>query len=218
MTLDPDRRAPEASERAWWLRVLVVLRAPGAVFAALRDASPAASSARQEPVTAIVFVAGVTAALAAARNAGLLDREAFDGLLVAVWVVAAGGVQGLGAYWVLGAALYAGLSGVGDAGPFRRARHLLAYACVPIAAALVLVWPLRLAAFGSDVFRDGGSDDGALARALDLAELGFYAWALALLVVGIRTAYAWSWGRSLAACCVAAAVFGGFALAFILVA
>ena len=197
--------------------MLVVLRAPRAVFAALRDDSQAASSARQEPVTAIVFVAGVAASLAAARNAELLDREAFDGLLVAVWVVAAGGVQGLAGYWILGAALFVGLSGVGDAGAFRRARHMLGYACVPIAAALLLVWPLRLAAFGGDVFRDGGADEGVLALALDVAEAALYIWALALLVVGVRTTYRWSWGRALGACGLAVAVFGGVAVAFTLV-
>ena len=223
----PVRRAPidgppaplsrDSRERAWWLRVLVVLRAPRAVFAALRDDSEAASSARQEPVTAIVFLAGVAAALAAARNAELLDREAFDALLVAVWVIAAGGVQGLAAYWLLGAALYAGLSGVGNAGPFRRVRHLFAYACVPLVAALVVVWPLRLAAFRGDVFRDGGSDEGALARVLDVAEVAAYLWAAVLLLVGVRTVYSWSWGRSLAASGLAVVVLGAASLVLALV-
>ncbi|MFN2471068.1 MAG: Yip1 family protein [Gaiellaceae bacterium] len=202
-----------AGERAWWLRALLVLGAPRDVFLALRDDSPEASSDRQEPVTAIVFLAGLSAALGAARNVALLEDATFDGLLMAVWVVAAGGVQGLFGYWVLGAALYAGLSAVGPHGPFRHARHLLAYASVPVALAVVLAWPVRLAVFGGDVFREGGSDDGALASALDVLEAGLYAWALALLVLGVRVVHGWSWGRSLAACALAGVVIGAVALA-----
>src|SRR6476620_8619482 len=100
----------EALERDWWLRTLLVLQAPRAVFAALRDDSDEAASARQEPITAVVFLAGVAAALAAARGVALLDDDTFDGVLVAVWVVAAGGVQGLFGYWLAGAAVFAGSS------------------------------------------------------------------------------------------------------------
>src|SRR3954468_5830302 len=114
----------EAREREWWLRALVMLQAPRSVFAALRDDSDEAASARQEPVTAIVFLAGMAAALAAARSSALLDDSDFDGTLVAVWVIAAGGVQAFFAYWILGAAIFGGLSGVGDAGRYRNARHL----------------------------------------------------------------------------------------------
>ena len=217
MTQTGARARPEATERDWWLRVLVVLRAPRTVFAALRAESDAVSSARQEPVTATVFAAGITAALAAARNAELLDREAFDGVLVSVWVVAAGGVQALAGYWVLGAALFLGLSGVGDPGSFRRARHVLGYACVPIALALVVVWPLRLAVFGGDVFRDGGGDEGALLVALDVAEVAVYVWAVALLVLGVQTVFGWTWARSLAACGLAVAALAGAAAALTLV-
>ena len=199
------------AEKAWWWRTLLVLQAPRSVFAALRDESEQAASARQEPVTAIVFLAGVAAALAAARDVALLDDEAFDGVLTAVWVVAAGGVQGFAGYWLLGTALFLGLSGVGQAGTARRARHVLAFACVPITTGLLLVWPLRVAAFGGDVFRQGGDDTGALALALDVAEGALYVWAVALLLVGVRTVYAWSWARSLAACGVAVGVLGGAA-------
>src|SRR4051794_36265235 len=155
----------EAREREWWLRALVMLQAPRAVFASLRDDSDEAASARQEPVTAIVFLAGVAVALAAARYAALLDDGDFDGLLVAVWVVAAGGVQGLFGYWIAGGAVYAGASGVGDPGTYRSSRHLVAFAAVPLVL-LFAVWTVRLAAFGGDVFRDGGSDHGVLAGAL----------------------------------------------------
>ncbi len=197
------------SESAWWLRTLLVLQAPRAVFAALRAEPEALASSRQEPVTALVFLAGMAVALGAARNAELLDDPEFDGLLVAVWVVAAGGVQGLFAYWLGGAALQLGSSAVGKPGTFRRTRHLLAFAVAPLALSLVVVWPVRLAAFGGNIFRAGGSDDGAFALTLDAIEIGFYAWVLGLLVIGVHVLYGWSWGRSIAACSVAAAALVG---------
>ena len=207
----------ELRERAWWLRTLLVLGAPRAVFGALRDDSDEAASARQEPVTAIVFLAGIAAALGAGRNAALLDDPDFDNTLVAVWVIAAGGVQGLFGYWILGAALYAGLSAVGPPGSYRGARHLLAFAAVPLALTLLVVWPLRLAAFGSDVFRAGGDDDGALALALDALEVALYLWCAGLLLVGVRVVHGWSWRRSLAAFGVTIAVLVALAFAITLI-
>ena len=69
----------------------------------------------------------------------------------------------------------------------------------PLALSLVLVWPLRLALYGSDVFRRGGSDDGGRRRVSStLLELGFAAWAAVLLLVGVRAVHGWTWSRSLA--------------------
>jgi hypothetical protein len=195
-----------------------VLQAPRTVFGALRDDSDAAASARQEPVTAIAFLVGIAAALGAASHQALLDDTDFDRTLVAVWVIAAGGVQGLFGYWILGAALYGGLSAVGQAGTYRNARHLLAFAAVPLALALLVVWPLRLAVFGDDVFRADGDDHGSLAVALDVLQVGLELWAAALLLLGIRVVHAWSWGRSLAAGGVTLAVLVALAFAFSLVA
>lgn len=189
----------EDRERAWWLRVPLVLGDPRAVFAALRDDSEEAAEARQEPVTAIVFLTGLAAALAAARRASLLDSGDFDPLLVAVWVIAAGGVQGLVDYWVAGLAVFAGLSGFGEAGRYRNARHLVAYASVPLILSLLIVWPLRLAVFGGDVFRAGGSDSGVLSTALDVADAALLAWAAALVLVGIRVVHQWDWRRTIGA-------------------
>jgi hypothetical protein len=202
----------EAREREWWLRALLVLQAPSAVFTALRDDSDEAASARQEPVTAIVFLAGIAVALAAARSSALLDDDTFDGLLVAVWVVAAGGVQGFVGYWIAGAAVFTGLSGLGEAGRYRGARHLVAYAAVPLVLLLVVVWPLRLAFFGGDIFRAGGSDDGALATAFDGLEAAIYLWAAGLVLLGIHVVHGWSWARSLAAYGVAAGMFVAIAV------
>ncbi len=55
------------SQRAWWLRTALVLQAPRSVFAALRDESDEAVENRQEPVTALVFLAGIAAVIAAPR-------------------------------------------------------------------------------------------------------------------------------------------------------
>ena len=203
----------EARERAWWLRVPLVLGDPRAVFEALRDDSREAAEARQEPVTAIVFLTGLAAALLAARHASLLDSGDFDPVLVAVWVIAAGGVQGLFDYWIAGGAVFAGLSAFGDAGRYRNARHLVAYASVPVILSLLVVWPIRLALFGGDVFRSGGSDDGVLAWALDVADAALLVWAAGLVLVGIRVVHEWDWRRSvyayvLAVCVVAAIGLG----------
>jgi hypothetical protein len=189
----------EMRERAWWLRVPLVLGDPRAVFTALRDDSQESAEARQEPVTAIAFLTGVAAALLAARHAALLDSSDFDPLLVVVWVIAAGGVQGLFDYWIAGAAVFGGLSGFGEAGRYRGARHLVAYASVPLILSLVVVWPLRLAAFGGDVFRSGGSDNGVFATALDVADAALLAWAAALVLVGIRVVHQWNWRRTMGA-------------------
>ena len=100
---------------------------------------------------------------------------------------------------------------MGSVGTFRRARHILGFAVAPIALSLLLVWPLQLAVYGSDVFRRGGSDDGAGARFFDLLELGFAAWSAVLLLVGVRAVHGWTWWRSLAALGLVALFLAAFA-------
>jgi hypothetical protein len=66
---------------------------------------------------------------------------------------------------------------------------------VPFALSLV-VWPVRIAVYGGDLFESGGSDTGAGNTVFEALELGFLGWSLALLLYGIRVVNAWSWGRA----------------------
>jgi hypothetical protein len=193
-------------ERAWWLRSLLVLQAPTPVFAALRDDSDEAASARQEPITGIAFLAGIAAILASGVGGGLLDDDDFDRLLVPFWIMFAGAAQGFGTYWIGGGFLHLALRGLDATGTYRRARHLLAFAAVPLALSLFVLWPLRLAVYGGDLFREGGDDSGAADAAFEIGEAAFAAWSLGLLVLGVRVVHGWSWSRALGACALAALV------------
>jgi hypothetical protein len=187
-------------EREWWLRVPAVLLSPRSVFAALRDESRADQEARAEPVLALVLLAGAFAAVTSGTAGRLYDDPIYDGpLVVALWVVFAAAFTAFAGYFVLGGAVYLGTRGLGSVGGFRRARHLVAFALTPLVLGLVLVLPLELAVFGEDLFRRGGSDDGAAGLVFDLLEGGFAAWSAGLLLLGVRTVHGWSWWRSLAA-------------------
>ena len=195
MAVEPA--AHESLERAWLLRALLVLQSPRAVFAALRDDSDDAARARQEPVTALVGLAGIAGVLWTPVAGRLLDDPAVDGLLVAVWAFVGGGIYGVFSYFAGGTLLFLGLRSAGSAGTFRRARHLFAFALAPVALSLLVVWPLRLAAYGADVFRTGGDDRGSGDALFVALELAFVAWSAVLLVVGTRAVHAWPWRRAL---------------------
>jgi hypothetical protein len=194
----PQPAVEPSPERAWWLRALAIFQSPSAVFAALRDDSDEQADARQEPVLALVLLAGLAAVLLAPSTGRLLDEPLVDGSLAVVAVVLflTGGLYGAASYWIGGAALYAGLKGAGSRASYRQARHVLAFAAAPLVLGLVLVWPIRLAVHGSDTFRAGGVDDGAAVDAFD-AVLGlFAAWALGLLAYGISVIERWSLVRA----------------------
>ena len=192
-------------ERAWWLRTLLVLQSPRPVFAALRDDSNEAAGARQEPVLAIVLLAGIAGVLGTNAAARVLDDYEFDALVVAVWAFLGGGIYGAAGYFLIGGLAYLGASFAGALGSFRRARHVVGFAAVPLALSLA-IWPIRLAVFGDDVFRSGGSDTGAGNTLFEALEVAFLAWAFGRLALGIRTVHAWSWPRALAATALPAAV------------
>jgi len=185
--------------RDWWLRTLLVLQRPRPVFVALRDTSSESVSERAEPVLAIVLLAGIALVLQTTTAAHLLDSNDYDAVLVAIWAFLAGSLYGGVSYWIAGAFLYWGCRLLGSQGDFRRARHVLAFAVVPIALSLVL-WPVKLALYGEDVFRSGGSDTGAGAHVFTALEFACDLWAAALLVIGVRSVHGWTWSRALAAC------------------
>ena len=187
------------ADREWWLRVPGVLLSPRSVFVAMRDESGEAVDARSEPALALTSLAGIAGALGSSTARTLYDDPEYDALLVAVWAVVAGGFLAFAGYFIVGGALYLGARGLGSQGTFRRARHVLAYALAPVALSLFVVWPLQLAAFGTDVFRRGGSDEGAAATLLDGLAVAFAVWSAVLLVVGVRAVHGWTWWRSLAA-------------------
>jgi hypothetical protein len=88
---------------------------------------------------------------------------------------------------------------MGSLGDWRTARQVLAFACVPLALAMPFALVIGLAAFGSDIFRQGGSDSGAAGDVYLAFELAFVAWSLGLLVYGVRTTYGWPWLRAVGA-------------------
>jgi hypothetical protein len=194
--------SPETQSRRdkdWWLRVLAVPQSPRAVFAALRTDSPGDAEARQEPVLALVILAGIASVLLAPSTGRLLDQDLVDNSLavVAVLVFFQGAIYGAATYWLGGAALYIGLKGAGSRGTYRRARHVLAFAVVPLVLGLILVWPIRLAIYGGDTFRSGGSDTGSGVAVFEVLLAVFGAWAVGLLVYGISVVERWTFVRAL---------------------
>ncbi len=173
-------------------------------FAALRDESREQAEAREEPVLALALLAGIAGVLAAPSFGDLLDSRERDAVVVAVLVFLAGGLYGTATYWVGGGALYLGARAAGSNGSYRQARHVLAFATAPLALSLLVLWPVRLAVYGEDLFREGGADEtGAVRYVFEGLEITFFVWATALLVVGIRTLHDWPLVRSLGALVVA---------------
>ena len=210
MAARADSRSPE---KAWLLRALLVLHAPRSVFAALRDDSDEAAGARQDAAGAIVWLAGIAGVLATSVTSTLLDDPERDWLVVTVWAFLAGGLQGFVLYLVVGKVMHVALRKLGSRGSFRRARHLLAFAAAPIALALFVYWPLRIAIYGEDLFQYDGTDGNATGTAFAYAFYGFALWALVLLVIGVRTIHGWSWARSLVGVAFTAAIAAALAVA-----
>ena len=189
---------PEASlQREWWLRALAIFQRPSLVFEGLRDDSDEAADARQEPVLAIVLLAGFAGVLSTSLAGRILDDPNFQGSSFAVlaWGFLGGAVYGFLAYWVGGLVVHALISGFGGTSSYRQARHVVGFSAAPLALSLLLVWPVRLAIYGGDVFRIGGSDSGVGDKIFEGLVLGAYAWTLVLVVIGARTVSGVSWPR-----------------------
>lgn len=181
--------------RDWWLRTLLVLQRPRPVFVALRDDSKESISDRSEPVLAIVMLAGIVAVLTTHTAATLMDDSTYDGILVAIWAFIAGSIYGFVAYYLFGAVLYWTGKALGSQGTYRRARHVLAFAATPIALSIVL-WPIKLAIWGEDLFRTGGSDHGGGIAVFNIVQFAFFAWWAVLLLIGVRSVHGWTWQRA----------------------
>jgi hypothetical protein len=179
--VEPDR----SLQREWWLRSLAVFAHPRETFAALRDDSDEAAEARQEPVLALVILAGIAGVLSTSLAGRLLDDPRFDRLNVAIWAFIGGGVYGALVYFIGGLIVFALATAIGARCSFRQARHVVGLAAAPLALSLILVWPVRLALYGEDLFRTGGSDSGAGDKLFEALVVAAYAWSVALVVLGL---------------------------------
>ena len=192
--------------RSWWLRAPAVLVAPRAVFVSLRDESEEAVEARQEPLMAIAGLAGISAVLATPVARQLLNDASFSESLIPVWAFLGGMLYAVAVYWLGGGLLYGAARRFGGLGGYRRARSLIALSGAPLALALFTVWPVRIAIYGQDLFRTGGTDWGPGDRTFGGLTYFAFAWSAVLLVIGVRSVHGWSWGRSLATVALAAAL------------
>jgi hypothetical protein len=184
-------------QREWWVRTLAIFQRPGLVFAALRDDSTAAEDARQEPVLAIVLLAGFAGVLSTSLAGRVLDDRVFGDSVFAVlaWAFLGGAVYGFLVYWLGGLMVHALARGLGGRSTFRQARHVIGFAAAPLALSLLLVWPVRLAIYGEDVFRSGGSDSGLGDKVFEGLVAVAFVWMLALVIAGMRVLNGWSWPR-----------------------
>ena len=203
--MSAEAQSSASLERDWWLRLALVLQMPRTVFAWLRDDTDEAAHARQEPVLLLGVLAGLAGVLSTNSIGHALDDFGLDGVDLAVIVFLAALIYGLAGYFAFGALTYLGEQLAGSLGSYRRARHLLAFACAPLALSIV-VWPVRLALYGEDNFRSGGSDSGTGGSVFEGIEAAVIVWCVALLALGIKQANGWTWPRALAATAVPAIV------------
>jgi hypothetical protein len=208
---------PAQAEREWWLRLARVLVAPASVFVWLRDDSDDAAGARQEPLTALVFVSGIAIFLATSTAGRFFDDFESDNsyLLLFMECIVAGLLVAIQNFWIVGGAVYLGGRTADSAASFRQARHVVALATAPFVVELIFVWPVRLAMFGGDSFRGGGSDHGAREAVFRALDAGFLAWTLVLLVIGVRTLNGWRWPRTFASLAITAVVITLIVLLFV---
>src|SRR5688572_27110656 len=186
----------QSAERQWWLRTLAIFQSPRPVFRALRDDSDEEAAARQEPVLAIVFLAGIAGVLSANESSRLLDYWEIDAVEVAVVTFLSGGIYAFVTYWLGGALLHFGIRAAGGEGSYRRSRHVLGFSAAPLALSLLLLWPVRLIVFGGDSFRQGGADEGAGYWIFTGLSIAFAVWAGVLLVLGVSVVQRWTIGRA----------------------
>ena len=71
---------------------------------------------------------------------------------------------------------------------------------------LLTLWPVRIAVYGTDLFRTGGDDYGRGDAIFGGIYLAFLAWSVALLVIGVRAVHGWTWARATSTVALAAIV------------
>jgi hypothetical protein len=191
--------------RGWWVKAAAVLVAPRPVFVELRDESREAAEDRQEPLAALLALAGIAVVMISPSFRRMLNDPSVDLVLVPVLAFICGALYAVAVAWLGGGLLFGAARRLGGLGSYRRARHVLALASAPLALALVTFWPVRLAVYGSDLFRTGGDDYGRGDAIFGGIFLGFVAWSLLLLLIGVRTVHGWTWPRSAATVALAAA-------------
>ena len=184
---------------SWWLRAAAVLVAPRAVFVSLRDESTEEAESRQEPISAIVGLAGFAGVLGTPVARHLLNDPSVSVSLVPVWVFLGGGLYALMFYWLGGGLLFGASRRLGGIGTFRRSRQVLGLAVAPLALSLLTLWPVRIAVYGEDLFRTGGDDYGRGDAIFGGFYFAFLVWSACLLVLGVRAVHGWTWARAAAA-------------------
>lgn len=209
--------AADAATRRWWRLLPLVLTDPVRVFEALREDDEDDVAARQEPILAIILLAGMAGAILTPTWGTLLDESSIDGVVVAVLTFIGGSAAGAVVYVLLGLALLVGIRGAGSLEPARLARQVAGFSALPIALSLPVTLPVALIAFGGDFFRSGGSDDGVGHAVVVGIGLASVAWSIVLLAVGLRITLKLPW-RGVAIALSLAAVGLGFlaALPYIL--
>jgi hypothetical protein len=176
----------------WWKRAPAVLVAPRAVFTALRDDSLEDAEDRQEPIAAVIALAGIAVVLVSPTFRHMLNDGSVDIVLIPVLAFISGVVYAVAVQWGAGGLLFGASRRLGSLGSYRRSRHLVALASAPFALALLTFWPVRIAIYGRGDAIFGG------------IFLGFAAWSLLLLLIGVRSVHGWGWGRAAGAIALAA--------------
>src|SRR4051794_169005 len=190
---------------SWWKRAPLVLVAPRPVFFALRDESVEDAEDRQEPLAALIALAGISVVLISPTFRRMLNDPQVSLVLVPVLAFISGALYAVAVSWLGGGLLFGAGRRLGSLGTYRRARHVVELASAPLALSLLVFWPVRIAVYGRDLFRTGGDDFGRGDAIFGGIYLGFVAWSALLLLIGVRAVHGWGGGRTAAAVALAAA-------------
>src|SRR5205823_1378942 len=101
MATTAESSRASALERSWWLRAPAVLVAPRAVFVALRDESDEDEvDRRQEALTALIGLAGISAVLGTPVARSFLNDPSDSVSLIPVWAFLGGAFYAFATYWI----------------------------------------------------------------------------------------------------------------------